>query len=295
MSTPIIISLTSIFQRQQSLLNTLQSCIKQSFTNELLSNKYYLDKIIVNLSEELYLLDTGFTNRCITNNQLLEFINKHKSVIEINWVQNTGPYRKLLPTLEKYWNIAEQIIITIDDDITLSEKFIHYLLLEYETNNGNACVAYRGHTMNWKSFSESENNIKYYTPKSSPNPVIKSTLYNFSTNGAGTLWTPSMFQKHHSSKDLLFDYDKIKELCHTADDIWYNFMRILNGIELCFVENQNTKKMYSIKSDRTTALYYKINSKTIIDNKHETQNIDYTIDKNTQQLRNVYKLVLNYI
>jgi hypothetical protein len=295
MSTSVIISLTSIFQRQHSLLNTLQSCIKQSFINELLSNKYYLDKIIINLSEDPYLLDTGFTNKLITNNQLLEFINKHKDVIEINWVQNTGPYRKLLSTVEKFWNDPEQIIITIDDDITLSEKFIQNLLLEYESNNWKACIAYRGHTMNWKSFSESENNIKYYTPKSSPNPLIKCTLYNFSTNGAGTLWTPSMFQKHPSSKDLLFDYDKIKELCPTADDIWYNFIRILNGIELCFINSKNRKQMYSIKSDRTTALYYKINSKTIIDNTRDIQNTHNIIDKNTQQLRNIYNLVLNYI
>lgn len=288
MPVPVIISLTSIFQRQQSLLNTLHSCINQSFTNELLSNKYYLDKIIINLSEEPYLLDTGFTNKCITNSQLLEFINKHKEVIEINWVQNTGPYRKLLPTLEKYWDSPEKIIITIDDDITLREKFIQNLLLEYESNNWKACIAYRGHTMNWKSFSESENNIKYYTPKSSPNPLIKCTLYNFSTNGAGTLWTPSMFQIHSYSKELLFNYDKIKELCPTADDIWYNFMRILNGIELCFIKNGNAQIMYYINTDKKNALFY-------IFNKINIDNTTNSIDKNTYQMRKFYNYITHFL
>ena len=288
MNIPIIISLTSIFQRQKSLLNTLQSCINQSLTNELLSNKYYLDKIIINLSEETYLLDTGFTNKIITYKPLLEFIDKNKQKVLINWVENTGPYRKLLPTLEKYWDNQEQIIITIDDDITLSEKFIQYLLLEYEFNNRNACIAYRGHTMNWKSFTKSVNNIKYYTPKSSPNPLIKCSLYNFSTNGAGTLWTPSMFQKHSSSKDLLFDYEKIKDLCPTSDDIWYNFLRILNGIELCFIEDGNKLIMYCINTDKKTALFYKFN-KIIINN---TSN---DIDKNTYQMRKLYSHIIFFL
>jgi hypothetical protein len=286
MAIPIIISLTSIYQRQQSLLKTLQSCINQSLTNELLNKKYYLDKIIINLSEEPYLLDTGFNIKHVTYKPLLEFINKHKDIIQINWVENTGPYRKLLPTLDKYWDIPEQIIITIDDDITLSNKFIQYLLVEYEFNNCYACIAYRGHTMNWKSFSENENNIKYYTPKSSPTSLIKKSLYNFSTNGAGTLWTPSMFQIHSKSKTLLFNYETILSICPTADDIWYNFMRILNGIELCFIERKNTKQMYSIKSDRKTALYYKINNLKIKDT-----NANEELDKNTYQMRNVYKLI----
>ena len=83
-----IISLISIFQRQNSLLSTLKSCFQQS-----LNSKYYLDKDIINLSEEPYLLDTGFKDKKITNIELIQFINKNKQKILINWTLNTGPYR----------------------------------------------------------------------------------------------------------------------------------------------------------------------------------------------------------
>jgi hypothetical protein len=98
----IIISLTSIYQRQSRLINTLKSIFNQN-----LQNKYKVGKIILNLSIEPYLLDSGFINQKIDNIDLLKLINEHLDNIEINWVSNTGPYRKLLPTLHKYWHNPE--------------------------------------------------------------------------------------------------------------------------------------------------------------------------------------------
>lgn len=290
MTIPIIISLTSIYHRQKSLLNTLQTCIKQNLNFTNLNNKYYLDKIIINLSVEQYLLDIGFCNKEITNQQLQDFIKNNSNIIEINWVDNTGPYRKLLPTLQKYWDTPKQIIITIDDDITLSEKFVYNIIKEYELNNCEACIAYRGYTMDWSSFKKDIKNIKYYVPKLSPIHIVEKSLYNFSTNGAGTLWTPSMFQINPKSKDLLFNYETILSICTTADDIWYNFMRIINGIELIIIQQKQTRlKMYSIKTDKSTALYYKFNNMKIKD-----RNTNEELDRNTCQLRNVYNFISYY-
>ena len=77
---PIYISLTSIFKNQDILLKTLQSIIKQTRQP---------DKIFLYLSEESYILDTGFKDIKITNSNLLKFINDN-SVIDIKWVKNTG-------------------------------------------------------------------------------------------------------------------------------------------------------------------------------------------------------------
>ena len=86
---PVYISLTSIFKNQDILLKTLQSIMKQTRLP---------DKIFLYLSEESYILDTGFKDKKITNSNLLKFINNN-SIIYIKWVKNTGSYRKLLPLL----------------------------------------------------------------------------------------------------------------------------------------------------------------------------------------------------
>ena len=103
---PIYISLTTIFKNQTILLKTLQSIITQT---------YVPDKIYLFISEEPFLLDTGFTNKIITNNNLLNFLKIHEKNIELKWVNNQGSYRKLIPLLKEKWN-DDCIIITIDDD-----------------------------------------------------------------------------------------------------------------------------------------------------------------------------------
>ena len=102
---PVYISLTSIFDNQNRLLQTLQSIMNQTIKP---------DKIFLYLSDKPYILDTGFKDKKITDTTLLTFINDN-SIIDINWVNNTGSYRKLLPLLKDKWD-EDCIIITIDDD-----------------------------------------------------------------------------------------------------------------------------------------------------------------------------------
>ena len=70
----IYVSLTSIFQNQNKLLQTLQSITVQSKKP---------DKIYLYLSEESYILDQGFKDKIITNQNLLKFIGKNNELIEI--------------------------------------------------------------------------------------------------------------------------------------------------------------------------------------------------------------------
>ena len=94
--------MTSIFINQERLLKTLESMVAQS---------HLPSTIYLYLSEESYILDTGFKGKEITNKKLLSFIEKN-SLIEVKWVENTGSYRKLLPLLKEKWN-EDCIIITI--------------------------------------------------------------------------------------------------------------------------------------------------------------------------------------
>ena len=92
---PVYISLTTIFKNQAILLKTLQSIIVQTTLP---------DKIYLFISEKPFLLDTGFTNKIITNNNLLKFLKTHETTIELMWVNNQGSYRKLIPLLKQKWN-----------------------------------------------------------------------------------------------------------------------------------------------------------------------------------------------
>lgn len=110
----IIISLTSWTKR----INKVPNVIKTMYNNTIIP-----DVVILNLSEE------EFPNReNDLSKELLEIKDIHES-FEINWVgKNTKPYKKLIPTLEKYPN---DIIITIDDDLEYTDNFIELLYYEF--------------------------------------------------------------------------------------------------------------------------------------------------------------------
>lgn len=248
MDNKIYVSLTSIFQNQKVLLITLKSMLNQS---------HLPNKIFLYLSEEPYLLDKGFPNKIITNNDLNKLINEN-DIITVTWVKNTGPYRKLLPLLEKVWN-ENCLIITIDDDTEYHKDLIKNLINDYETHK--CVVNYRGFTM---KFVELEN-ISYFNRESS---LKKKYLYNFPTGKGGILYHPSFF---HKTGKLIFNEKIYKETCPVGDDIWFCFVRICNEVD-CYIDN----KPYMI-GDHTTSysLFGNYNSK----NNLNTINIKKTVGK----------------
>ena len=113
----IYVSLTSIFQKQNQLLETLKSIKNQTLKPT---------KCYIFLSVEPYLLDLGFKNKKLNNN-LQDYIDSNY-IFEIRWCENIGSYRKLLPLLKEKWN-ENCIILTMDDDIyyniNLKQHCIH--------------------------------------------------------------------------------------------------------------------------------------------------------------------------
>ena len=57
-----------------------------------------------------------------------------KELINVKWVPNTGPYRKLIPMLRE--SRPTDIIITADDDIFYGENWLPGLLKAYEQTEG---------------------------------------------------------------------------------------------------------------------------------------------------------------
>jgi hypothetical protein len=232
---PMYVSLTSIFQNQDILLLTIKSILCQTFLP---------DRIFLYLSEEPYLQDVGFKNKLITNKNLLDILNNNKIII--NWVNNEGPYRKLLPLLKEKWN-EDCIIITIDDDVIYDNNLLENMINDY--NNHKCVINYRGFTPNLKEENDL-NNFNY----NDKNKLINKYIYNFPTGNSGILYNPKFF---HKTKDLIFNKDIYMNTCKTQDDVWFYLIRIKNNIE-CYLDTKN----YKIKDNNNSySLFYNYNSK----------------------------------
>ena len=231
----IYISLTSINQKQNLLLNTLISISTQTVLP---------DKCYIYLSEEPYLLDKGFKNK-IVSAKLQEFISKN-ALFEIKWCKNIGPYRKLLPILKSKWN-EDCLILTIDDDIIYNKNLIKDYINDYKKYK--CCITYRGVTHNFKKGDYSDFR---YTKK---RRIILKSLHNFANSGVGTITHPSFF---HKTKNLIFNQELINELCKTTDDIWYYFCRIANNIETVVILKAHYIKFQHIQSN--LALFNRYNN-----------------------------------
>lgn len=241
-------SLTSIYDNQDQLLLTLRS---------IQSQKTLPDKCYLYLSEQPYLLDKGFKNRQL-NPKLSDYLHRHKALFKVKWCDNLGPYRKLLPLLKKKWD-QDCLIITVDDDTIYCSKLVDHYLRDYDRYH--CCISYRGFT---PALTHSLKEISYYK-YDTLNPTY---LYNFHTGKGGVIYHPSFF---HRTKDIIFDRSIYDQCCATGDDIWFNFMRIANGIP-CHVEYKN----YLIHDQTTSySLYKNFNMK----NDLNTTNIQKTITK----------------
>jgi len=237
MQIPIYVSLTSIFKNQKQLLETLISITKQTC----LPNKIFLY-----LSEEPYILDTGFKNKHITNLELLNFLNQNKNLIKTTWVKNEGSYRKLLPLLRQKWN-EDCIIITIDDDTIYDNKLIENMVNDH--NNHKCVIGYFGFT---PGFIKKTGKIEDFSTRER-GPLIKKHIYNFPMGKGGILYKPQFF---HKTKDLFFNKNFYMKICDKQDDLWFYILRVKNNVE-CFLD----KTPYMVKDLSNKGLYNFFNSK----------------------------------
>lgn len=106
----ITVSLTTTKSRLQVVRYTLLSLLEQSLQP---------DRIVLSISSQPYLLDEGII-------EIPSFLrNMAVDRLEIHWVKNTGPYRKLLPELAKA--NSNDYVITCDDDVIYGEKWLSRL------------------------------------------------------------------------------------------------------------------------------------------------------------------------
>ena len=230
----VYLSLATIKQNEIRVVETLQSITAQTKLP---------DSCFIFLSETPYLLDSGFTNRNV-GSQLSEFL-KSNPLFELRWCPNTGPFRKLLPLLEEKFD-EDCLIITIDDDTVYTETLVEKIVDDF--NRYKCCAS------NWALTLHHPGDIRGLNYENFAYPV-SNYLYNFHLGKGGVAYHPSFFNK---TRNIMFDDALIKGTCPTNDDVWFNFMRIANGVSC---HSDNIPFMTKDNTNLETALWTNFNAR----------------------------------
>jgi hypothetical protein len=165
------------------------------------------------LSKESYLLDAGFDAYPMCP-ELVAYLAENTD-IEVNWVPNTGPYRKLLPLLERCWG-QDQLILTIDDDTEILDiNRIKLYVDEYNTYNARICSS--GIFLNTQTKEVKYNNQSYQGYMS----------FDLMAEGYScVLYNARWFTDKRVLDSILYN-----EVCRTEDDLWFHMWTRMSNIQ----------------------------------------------------------------
>ena len=216
----IFITMTTIKSRLYKLLPVIESLHKQT----LLPKKIYL-----NLSEAPYLLDEGVKKEDPYLKKLLDY-----PLLEINWTENIGPYRKIVPFLNNFFNQKndnkkEIVFITVDDDTLYPDYFVDTLYKKYIEHD--CVVAFRG-----RYITATDRCIAPYRDwelgKETP------SVNNLPTGKDGILYSTKFF-----NMDFV-DMNAATMLAPTADDLWIKWHCGLNGVKALIINPEAATSDY---------------------------------------------------
>lgn len=197
----IIVSFTSFPGRIATVYKTLASIYKQTMKPH---------KVI------LWLAESQFPNK---EEDLPEDLLDYKILgLDIRWCpEDIRPHKKYFYAMQEY---PEDLIITIDDDLTYDEYMIETLFTSY-MHFPKAVSSVRAHLMT----KDENGNIAPYADwiKEFSGVVGVPSMQLFSTSGAGTIYPP------HCMDEEVFNIDNIKDLCLNADDLWLKVMQVRKG------------------------------------------------------------------
>ena len=207
----LIVTLTSTSERLAVLRHTLLSLIDQS---------HKPDRIVVCISKEPYLVDRGIKELPNWFNSMLE-----QQEVEIKWVENTGPYRKLLPIYRQ--STDQDWIVTCDDDVIYGSEWLASLVQAgKEYPNAIVCGRARRPVKNpWKG---RQSYINW--------PLVAG-------NSIGTELLPIgiagvLYRKPLLDEGIMLS-DDFKKLVPKQDDLWFNLARELTGANVVVAPKTN--------------------------------------------------------
>jgi hypothetical protein len=163
--------------------------------------------------------------------------------LEIRWCEDIKSYKKLIPTLKEFPNDA---IITIDDDIIYEPDTLERLITAHlRTPNvvfGNRCA---------KIVRDAHGIRKSYKRWDATTQSTEISDDIFPIGVEGVIYPPKIFTEE------VFNTDIYKNLCPTADDIWFKFMYKIAGVKsgLSSPRNLQTRLITEIPEATSTSLF----------------------------------------
>jgi hypothetical protein len=164
------------------------------------------DEVHLYVSHEPYLLDTGIPS--IPGNII--------RLAQIHWVENAGPFRKLLPILKERWG-EDVLIVTVDDDVQYPRWFLEKLVAGYKKGNHITCFMARQAEKDAKGLVTYPKWPKIGKPEDAR---VNRMLYPIGQ--MGILYPPGCFTK------TIFD-PKMLELSPSACEPWFWANALLTG------------------------------------------------------------------
>jgi len=232
----LTVNLTTTYQRLKLCKITLVSLLMQSRLP---------DRIVVWVSKEPYLRDEGIANDDLVKELVKSLPGINSEIISVRWVQNTGPYRKLIPMLREA--APKDIIVTADDDIFYGEDWLKHLVEAYDSA-ANALVAARVREVKTNFFGVNKSYL-YWKIITKPTTINDNFVVTF---GGGVALSRSMFREED-----IYNEEYLK-LAPTADDLWFSKLVRQNNInvkvlpsalrEINFIEHNDGLNNHNIPS-----------------------------------------------
>jgi len=202
------------------------------------------------ISHEPYLLDAGVREDDPTLKSLMDL-----PLLQIRWVPNTGPYRKIMPFLEQHFAnhlTRDRLFVTVDDDTLYPEHFLSTLVSEFRRHD--CVIAFRGRELKLE-----DDRIASYATWGIG--LDRADLANVPTGKDGVLYSTRFF-----TRDFLRLKDAL-ETSPTADDLWIKWHCALNGVpslilrpEACTSDYKSFPVVDYSKEYRGNSLYANFNS-----------------------------------
>ncbi len=210
------VTLTAISGRLATLPAVLESLRQQS---------YRPARVHLHLSVEPHLLDQGVAE----DEPLLQEITAD-GWVQLHWVPNLGPYRKIVPFLaaEGYGSGSaadaadpeDDLFITVDDDTLYPPRFIEYLVRNYQRHG--CIVAHRGRRIRLGE-AEAADAGPFRPYAEWHDGVREPRLANLPTGQSGVLYRRRWFPQ-----DL--ELEAALALAPSHDDLWLRWLTARQGV-----------------------------------------------------------------
>lgn len=215
----LIVTLTSTSTRLTVLRHTLLSLLEQS---------HKPDRIVVCLSKEPYLIDEGIDVLPDWFQLMLD-----QGEVEVNWVENTGPYRKLIPVYRQATD--DDWIVTCDDDVIYGVRWLASLV-EAGKAYPSAIVCGRAKYPAINPWKGRQSYLHW------PLVVEGSTGKELLPIGiAGVLYRKPLLN------DGIMQSNDFRQLAPKQDDLWFNLARQLAGSNVVVAMETDTQ-VYPIEA-----------------------------------------------